>query len=97
MLASDHTGADTTTPADAHGYSDFAGAPAVRKVEPTPPPQTGITGMETMLQRLLPAAPGNAGSGLAVATWSRSQRLDYDSVFLVWQIGPQGGQVPGIG
>ena len=56
---------------------------------PTPPPQTGITGMETLLQRLL--------SGMPVATGSHSQGLDYESVFLLWQTGPRGGQMPQIG
>ena len=66
MLASNLTGTDTITPADAYGYGDFAEAPAVRNVGPPPmlPPQTEITGMETMLQCLLPGTP-------VLAPWSR--------------------------
>ena len=42
-------------------------------------------------------ASGNAGSGLAVATVSGSQGLDYNSVLSLWQTGSLGGQVPGVG
>ena len=76
-----------------HGYRDFAGVPAVRKVADT---ATSDWDYRNGNPAAAPA-PGNAGSGLAVATGSRLQRLDYDSVFLVWQTGPCGGQVPGIG
>ena len=46
---------------------------------PTPPPRTGITELETLLQHLLPGTP-------VPATGSRSQKLGYDCVFLMWQM-----------
>ena len=67
----------------------------------TPPPRPVPTEMEILLERLLsgvpaptPTPPPRTG-----ITGSGSQGLDNDSVFFLWQTGPQlqGGQVPGIG
>ena len=76
--------------------TDFARAPAVRKVGPDADTTTSDLDYGNGKPAAAPA-PGNAGSSLAVATGSSSQRLDYDSVFIVWKSGPRGGQVPGIG
>ena len=78
-LTSNRTGADTAAPADTHRYQTFAGAPAVGSAgtdadTDTPNWDYGHANLATAL------ASGNAGSGLAVATGSRSQRLDYDGV-----------------
>ena len=68
------------------------------------------TEMEILLERLLSdwsagtdtntAAPdrdyGNGDLAAAPAVASGSQRLDYDSVFFLWQTGPWCGPVPGI-
>ena len=85
MLASDRTG--TTTTADAHGYRDFAGALVVRKVCPDADTATSDWDYGNRNHTAAPA-PRNAGSG------SGSQRLDYDSVFLVWQTGSGVGRYP---
>ena len=56
MLTSNRTGLDTAAPPDTHRDGDLAGTLTVWMPvpAPTPPPQTGITGMETLLQHLLP-------------------------------------------
>ena len=67
MLATNRTGADTATLADAHGYGDFAGTPTVRNVGP----EDNTVASDWDYGSGNPVAalvPGNAGSGLAVAT-----------------------------
>ena len=86
MLASYRIGADTATPHGAHRDGDLAGTPwnALDRHY-----RNGNLAAEP--------ASGNSDSGIAAAPGSGSQRLDYDSVFFLWQTGPWGGQVPGIG
>ena len=57
MLTSNRTGADTATPADIEILLErlLSGAPASTS---TPPPQTGITGMETLVY-FLGGKPGH--------------------------------------
>ena len=65
MLISNHTGADCPIPTEMEILIErlLSGAPATK---PTLPPQTGITGMETLLQCLLPGMPVSAVSTVMV-------------------------------
>ena len=50
---------DPAAPTEAHGVRNFAETTTVRSTSPTPtpltlPPQTGMAGVEALLQRLLP-------------------------------------------
>ena len=81
---------------DAHRDRDFAGTPTAWSAGTDA--DTDAPDWDYQNGNLAAApASGNAGSGHAVATESGSQGLDYDSVFFLWQTGPRGGQVPGIG
>ena len=56
---SNHTGADIIIPTETHRVTDFVETNTVWSTNPdaTPPPQTGIAGVEALLQRLLPRTP----------------------------------------
>ena len=91
-LAFNRTGADTAAPPGTHRYGGFAESSTVRSAD------TAASDRDYGNGNLATApASGNAGSGIAVAVGQGSQGLDYDSVFVLWQNGPRGGQVPEIG
>ena len=96
MLASNRSGADTATPAGSHRDGDLAGTSTVNSTDTgadtaAPDSHYGNGNLAAAL------ASGNADSGITAAPGSGSQGLDYDSMFFLWQTGPLGGQVPGIG
>ena len=93
-FASDRASADTATLGDTHGYGTFAGAPTDRCTDADIVTSDWDYGNGNLVAT---PASGNAGSGLTAMTGFRSQRLDYDGVFLMWKTGPRGGQVPGTG
>ena len=80
MLASNPTVADTTAPPGTYRVGDFVGTSTVWSAgteadTAAPDRDYGNGNLATAL------ASGNAGSGIAAATGSGSQGLDYDSVF----------------
>ena len=88
-LASNRTGADTAALPGTHRNGEFAGTSTVWS--PGTDADTAAPDRDYGNGNLA-AAPtsGNASYSIAVAAGSGSQGLDDDSVFFVWQTGPQG-------